>query len=285
MSHEHLSQVKGGPLSSPATQTAEVGPEPRVPTVPGTEGGTGPPGSTPGTGEVSTSREEDRAQAHSHTCGLFAVLDLCEQAHRDVTGKPLCLNDQDLRTQEIKAHLATCPLCQRWYHNARRAYARLARQAAETAPKPILAYKPRPRVPIPILAGARGPDVVYQRLKPEPEGEHLDALSLLLDWNKVSRGRRGNKGKGRWWLTLKFLSRQNDPEGNKEEDLQRYEGLRIRLATRAGGVAEPDQVTRLGLDPQRNLVSTPCCLGLTHPNDLENVTLIPDDWVKGIDGA
>src|SRR5262245_15501744 len=48
---------------------------------------------------------EGRPGGTVHVCDRFPVLDICELAHREVTGKALCLSDEDLRADAIHQHL------------------------------------------------------------------------------------------------------------------------------------------------------------------------------------
>src|SRR5262249_49330576 len=99
---------------TPAPSPQASGPAPPAP-APAGSAGTGSGGRAGREGPAVGPGRERRPAPTQHLCGLYAVLDLCEQAHRDVTGKPLCLNDCDLRTEEIREHLRECPLCARWY--------------------------------------------------------------------------------------------------------------------------------------------------------------------------
>jgi hypothetical protein len=232
---------------------------------------------------ATPARAEDKPRLHPHTCGLFAVLDICEIAHRDVAGKPLCLGDADLREPILRDHLERCPVCQRWYRNARRAYERLAERGASPGAGGVL---PRPRRLSRVKLVAGGSDVVLLESEPEPGAESLNSLAMLLDCRKDPRPGVGPAGKSRWWLTLKFMARGTEYTGNDEEELKLYDGLRVRLDFPGLGESEPlSVVTRLGLDPQRNLVSSPRALEVADPRTLEKVTLTPLGWVEGLDGA
>jgi hypothetical protein len=61
-----------------------------------------------------------RPAEHPYTCGLFPVLVICEKAHRDRTGRPLCLGSPDFPAAALAHHLDVegCPVCRRWYANA-----------------------------------------------------------------------------------------------------------------------------------------------------------------------
>jgi hypothetical protein len=218
----------------------------------------------------------------ARTCGAFSILDLCEQAHRDVTRKALCLRDEDLKTAELLAHLETCPECARWYGNAHRAYERLSGDLAPLVLEPLVPYQAKPRTSREIVCAAEGRGFRLQRLKKsDPGGQGLDALELFLEWTQEARG-RGQKGKRRWWVTLKLFSRDNNAEfGYDRAVLQRYDGYGVRLQRWVPERSEPEQVvTRLGFDAQQNLVSIPRSLDSVGPSEEETISLALLDRVE-----
>ncbi|HYT87550.1 MAG TPA: hypothetical protein VEL76_02420 [Gemmataceae bacterium] len=209
-------------------------------------------------------------------CGTFTVLDLCELAHRDVTQQPLCLGDQDVRPREadMRRHLEGCGPCSRWYRNARRAYERLAGDVPAAATPPAAQAESQRRKPRTIRAAAGAPGCVLQKLPPLNGAALLDGLAVQLVWNREPR-KAGAPGKGRWWVTVKLLSRQNDAaEGNAEATLEQLDGFGVRIAFHLRGRQEVEEVvTRLGFDAQQNLASIPRSLTFAQPRETETVTL------------
>ena len=229
--------------------------------------------------------EPDRGEPDDpqDTCGDFEILDICEQAHRDVTGQPLCLEDRDVRTEQIRSHLERCARCQRWYRNARRAYRRLAGDGTAAAPEPLTKYVPRQRRAKEVKPAAKGPNLFLQKLEALPDGQGLDGLTVLLEWHREAQGPADG---GRWWLTLRLTARRNDDAAGGDDDvLRRLNGYGVRVERQVRGKDAPDQaVTRLGFDSQKNLVSIPRSLDSTHPRQADFFVLTLLDRVKGVEG-
>lgn len=222
-------------------------------------------------------RETERKKhpAASRACERYSILDLCEQAHRDVTGQPLCLRDEDLRTAEIRQHVQGCRECARWYNNAKAAYERFPGDVIPVAPQPILPYEPRMRTSQQIVPAAQGTGFFLQRLKGfGSEGEGLDACELYLEWKRETRN-SGKKGGERWWVTLRLQLLENDPTfGYDRAELERFNGYEVRLERWVPDRTEPDSiVTRMKFDAQQNLVSIPRPLDAIGPGETETIRL------------
>jgi hypothetical protein len=208
------------------------------------------------------------------TCQAYSILDICEQAHRDARRGTLCLPDEEVDTEEVHRHLKVCPLCARLYRNAYRAYEGLGVEEPGQEP-----YQPIARRPEPIPA-AEGPHCQVQ-LKPAPAGQGLDALTVLLEWERES-GRHSPSGEPRWWLTLKLLSVHVDPErGSDEAALRCFDGRLLRLNLQVAGGEPIQTLTRFGFDADRNLVSVPRSLPGAVPGKAEWVTLVPLEEGQG----
>src|SRR5262245_48110384 len=105
------------------------------------------------------------------TCDRFAPLLICEKAHRDRTGRPLCLGSHPFPEADIRHHLETerCFVCRRWYDNACSEYARLAL---------------RPRLARQVRAAAfHSKDEVCHELPRLEDDSGLNALPLVLRWH------------------------------------------------------------------------------------------------------
>src|SRR5262249_53055615 len=94
--------------------------------------------------------DQDWLPAAALTCTMYLVPDICEVAHREATNRPLWLNDAGIDVAEFRPHLKTCPPCQRFHRNARRAYARDSDDAADVILLPGAAGDPRPREAVPV---------------------------------------------------------------------------------------------------------------------------------------
>jgi len=196
---------------------------------------------------------------------MRVILDICELAHRDARGAPLCLPEGG-QTEEVRYHLAQCTLCARLYRNASRAY---AEEVNDRAREP---YAPVARAPQG-FAAAVGAGCRLQQLRPAEGGQGLDRLTVLLEWNRES-GRP--TGAPRWWLTLRVPSAHADSDrGADEAVLRRFDGFKLRVRLELAGRQLVQAVTRLGFDPQRNLVSVPRSLPGAQPQKAERVTLFP----------
>jgi hypothetical protein len=241
------------------------------------------PASPPSPSEQETDLE--KALELAPTCPTFSVLDICEQAHRDVTKQPLCLAERDVQTETLRLHLKECPICSRWYKNACRAYERLASPATSAVPELLARYDPQPRPPVPIRRVAGGPGYVLQKLTPLYGAFLLDAMTVYLEWDREPR-KQGKVGTARWWITMKLLSRESDiDEGNEEAMLKTLDGFSVRLEFRARGQAKTEEVvTRLGFDEKKNLVSIPRSLAFARPKETGEVTVTLLDRVEGIEG-
>jgi hypothetical protein len=227
--------------------------------------------------------EKDQGVAMG-TCGAFSILDLCEQAHRDITKQALCLRDEDLRTEEIRRHLSDCPECARWYRSACGAYTRLS-GSVTLSRRPIHPYPPRRRTWDEIVPAAESPGIVLLRVKGNrEEGEGLDALDLFLEWVQEARGQ--TKAGSPWSVTLKLLSRENDPEFGYERDvLEQFDGYAVQLERLVVDRSEPEKiVTRLGFDAEQNLVSIPRVLDSAGPKETTTITLTLLDRVDQVIG-
>jgi len=221
---------------------------------------------------------------HPHTCGRYPVLWLFEHAHRTMTGRPLCLSPADVPEGELHRHLTEerCPTCLRWFGNACRAYERIVGAALGGPPGPGReppAYTPAARTRFCNVGAAAdsGQAGFQQKWAPVEGGAGLDALTLTLEWVR-DPGRDGAAAvPHRWWVTLKFLAAGNHrQDGNDEEALPPFDGCRVRLERCPEGGGEPQVLeTRLGLDPDHNLVSPPTTWVVFGPELPASLRLVP----------
>jgi hypothetical protein len=219
-------------------------------------------------------------------------LEICDQAHREVTGQPLCPDQPDARAEEVRRHIdqATCPDCLRWFRNALRAYQKLAAPAprrpvlaVRSVPAPLarphLGPRERPAKNVTLAAGGEPNKHVVQEVEPVPGGAGLDALALSLDWHRSSESPAPDGP--RWWLALKFTAKDADP--NHERQLRELDGHLLTFTLRAFAGAETTSVeARLGLDQDGRLVSTPKPLPI-GPREQALVGLQLRDKVGGLD--
>jgi hypothetical protein len=237
-------------------------------------------------GNRPTADPTPEVQRHKHTCGGFAVLEICEQAYRDLTGKPLSLTQFEARTRDIKHHLEVekCEICNSWYRTALRTYQKppeeLRPSPPGVIPLPRLAALPREPKPSVLAAEGRADSEVVQELPPAPAGSGLDRLPGWLEWKKETQPAPAGK-QPRWWVTLRFLSRKNAPAGTKESRLRAFEGYLVTLRFTTATGEEADLLeTRLGFDPHGNLVST-TKPARVRPDGYARLTIQLQDRVAG----
>src|SRR5262249_26926075 len=144
-----------------------------------------------------------------------------------------------------------------------------ATERAEGAGEP---YAPLAREPE-RFAAAVGAGCRLQQLRPAEGGQGLDRLTVLLEWNRES-GRP--TGAPRWRLTLPVPSAHADSDRGADGPApRRFDGFKLRGRLELAGRQLVQAVTRLGFDPQRNLVSVPRSLPGAQPQKAERVTLFP----------
>jgi len=189
----------------------------------------------------------------SSTCGRFPVLAICEKAHRDQTGRALCLTSPDFPAEAIQHHLEIeeCPVCRRWYDNASQEYARLV---------PVV------RLAQLVKIGAHRADEACHEVPVKRGASGLDAVPLVLKWHA---DKDDCPQRPAWWVQVKAHA---DPsiQGRLKKLSGRFVQLTIEPAD--GGGAPTSVETRLGCDEDGNLVSIEQCLPI-DPHRSLNVTL------------
>jgi len=206
------------------------------------------PGVPPDSGEASPAEP-------LYTCGRFPVLAICEKAHRDQTGRALCLNSLDFPAEAIRHHLEVerCPVCCRWYANALREYGRLV---------------PMVRRAQMVKIAAQRVDEACHELPGQRGGSGLDALPLMLKWH-------ADKGdcpqRPAWWVQLRFHA-----DGASAGRLKKLNGRFVHLTIEPSDGGPPVSVeTRLGVDDS-SLVSIEHCLPIDPRRDLNvSMRLLP----------
>ncbi len=228
----------------PQRDREEQGLEPARATLP-------PPGAAPRPAGEPT----EYADRPGDTCGAYTILQLCEQAHWEVTGEPLCLHDWDHKTKskEVRNHIKACEKCARWTRNAKRAYEKLVddvESALHSAPREAE------------LLPAAPTDLVLMRLPPPASGQSpLDACTVHLKWQEPSAP--GHAEAPAWSVAVELL-----PEENDEKVLARLSGCSVLLEWQLSGRDSPEQVlTRLNPGPRRKLASDPRATAVSNPKE------------------
>jgi hypothetical protein len=198
------------------------------------------------------------------SCDRYPLLPVLELAHRDVTGRPACLRQEDLPGEDIRRHLEEgCPVCGKWYRNAWRAYARNS-GVPEPAPRPLERQKSG--------AAGSGHGLVEQQAVPRREGgSKLDALTLILRWSKAS-----GSSEGPWRLALCFPGEAEARAGNLAAELRAFDGFPVLVELHTEDEDAPRAIaTRLALDREGNLVSPQKIVRVEQPDRVCAIELIP----------
>jgi hypothetical protein len=232
--------------------------------------------------EPGVARQNDSALVL--TCDRFAALDVLEFAQQEVTAQPLFLSAKDLKAKKIQRHIHEehCPVCSRWYRNTRRA----CEQLRSTVPRLPAARRPKT---IKLAARRLGtPRPVFQQVQADKDAPptDLDALKLVLEWQRAVNKRPGKAAPPGWELTLEFPVRSNShPDGNDGERLKHFAGFCLRIEWLAVGEEKPVCAdTRLAFRGH-DLVSMPRAFPIDDPRKEATITLFLLNEGGGINGA
>jgi hypothetical protein len=196
--------------------------------------------------------EGEQPADQSLTCGRFPVLAICEKAHRDRTGRPLCLGSPDFPAEQIQHHLDVegCPICRRWYDNAFAEYGRL----------------------VPVVRRAR---LIKMRASDAGEACHelpvvenstgFNSVPLVLKWHADKEASPSHPS---WWVQLKAHA-----DVGKQGQLKKYHRQMLHVTVEPAEGGPPVSVeTLLGFDADNNLVTAEKLLPIDPRQDLK-VTL------------
>jgi hypothetical protein len=194
-------------------------------------------------------------------CREVPVLSVMELACREV-------ETLDAPGRQLLEHVRGCPVCQRWYHNARRAYQATLKDLA----RPVLRL---PRRIHDAAACAVPGERRYDLVPVRDRLTGLDALHGVLAW-RPDRAHEPAAPAGRWWVALCFTSSSSDREhGHPLSELRPFDGRRVRLVLKAPARSWK-LPTRLDLDPVRQeLISPAECVAIEDPERITKVRIVP----------
>jgi hypothetical protein len=205
-------------------------------------------------------------------CRDVPVLAVMELACREV-------ETLDAPGRQLLEHVRGCPVCRRWYHNARRAYQATLKDLA----RPVLRL---PRRIHDAAACATPGERRYDLVPVRDRLTGLDALHGVLAWRPdhasfggapqaAAAQRAAAAPAGSWWVSLCFTSSSDREHGNPLAELRPFDGRRVRLILKAPARSWK-LPTRLDLDPVRQeLVSPAECVAIEDPERITKVRIVP----------
>jgi RNA polymerase sigma factor (sigma-70 family) len=126
---------------------------------------------------------------------------------------------------------------------------------------------------LPIVAAASaGRDVVVHELTPVRGGVLLDRLRGTLIWEQAESDA--------WRVRVTFWSRRAREDGNREEDLRKYDRCWIMMEWFLSGARSGQVEMQVKLDAAGSLMtSVPAIVRIVDPSSINRVRLLPREWI------
>lgn len=176
---------------------------------------------------------------------VYSFVQICERAHRDLTGTKLALSKAPEK-DAFDQHCKECTACEQCYRNALRAYERIIKPKEQGAPTTTKEeeYPAREVTPPVCVEGNR----YTQELEPIEGGRKLEKVSVQLEWGPTGE-------EGVWFLGLKLIP-VGDYTKSEDPNLKELTKHPIRVFCYIKGEKDPvEAITRLVQDFEGNLAS------------------------------